>query len=438
MSEDKRLERANRRIKLLENMVEATTRKLYMKELAVKQARQNFERIIETMLNALVVTDDEFRITTINKAAETLFGFSKADLWGESLLMFLQIPEMHFVGRDISKLDGIHKESKFTRPIDDVVVPVLISLSTFGEDGASGLVCVISDISESQALERRLMQAQKLESVGQLAAGLAHELNTPIQYVRDNTRFISEEFCKLTPLLESLPRLWNESHTADLGAELKSLAESTDIDYLISEIPTALKETLEGAERVSTIITSMKLFSHPGVKEKIQADLNALIESTLTVSTNEWKYVADVELSLDPDLPLLFCDPGSLGQALLNIIVNASHAVGAKTNNAEKGKGNIRIATSCDANEITIRISDDGTGIPVELKSKIFDPFFTTKDIGKGTGQGLSMTHTAIVELHKGSIDVESSLGVGTTFILTLPLHTQESELATEPQIYVV
>jgi PAS domain S-box-containing protein len=279
---------------------------------------------------------------------------------------------------------------------------------------------------ERDLLEVNLRQAQKLESVGQLAAGIAHEINTPIQYVADNIRFITESFDGVNGLLAQCRDLANAVQKNSIAPEMLSAVESScakiDVQYLSEEIPKALQESLEGVNRVATIVRAMKEFSHPGRKEKQALNLNHAIETTILVARNEWKYIADLTTDFAPDLPLVPCLVHEFNQVILNLIVNASHAVADVVGKTEGSKGEIKISTRSEGEWVEIRISDTGTGIPENIRHRIFDPFFTTKEPGKGTGQGLAIARSVVVDKHGGEIDFESTLGKGTTFIIRLPI----------------
>jgi signal transduction histidine kinase len=203
--------------------------------------------------------------------------------------------------------------------------------------------------------------------------------------------------------------------------EAAAAADRADIGYLLDEIPKAIQQSTEGVTRVSALVSAMKEFSHPGTKQKIPLDLNHAIESTLTVARNEWKYVADVETDFDPFLSPVPCVPGEFNQAILNLIVNAAHAIADVVGIGNSGKGKIRIQTRNCPEWVEIRIQDTGTGIPKSIQSRVFDPFFTTKQVGKGTGQGLSIAHSVIVDKHEGSIHFETEEGKGTKFVIRLP-----------------
>ncbi len=197
-----------------------------------------------------------------------------------------------------------------------------------------------------------------------------------------------------------------------------------DFDYTRSALPKAIERSLTGVERVTTIVRAMKAFAHPDNEQLTPTDLKALIESTVMVATNEWRYVADMDLQLDQELPPVPCIGGELNQVVLNLIVNASHAIADVVGNSGN-KGKISISAGCDDTHAMIRVRDSGTGIPEHARAKVFEPFFTTKEVGKGTGQGLAMAYNCVVKRHKGSIAFETELGQGTTFVIRLPLRAE-------------
>ena len=276
----------------------------------------------------------------------------------------------------------------------------------------------------SQRSEERLRLAQKLEAVGQLAAGIAHEINTPIQYVGDNVRFLKTAIEDLQTLVDKYRESFSVMSVPEtILGQLKEAEELADLPYLSEQVPDAFASTLEGIERVAQIVRAMKQFAHPGMTDKDLADLNAAIESTATVTRNEWKYVANLDLKLDPDLPPVPCLIGDINQVVLKMIINAAHAIQEKLGEAPAEKGTITITTHAENAEAVIRIHDTGAGIPEHLQSRIFDLFFTTKEVGKGSGQGLAISHSVVHEKHGGYITCESSVGIGTTFGIHLPLN---------------
>jgi two-component system NtrC family sensor kinase len=286
---------------------------------------------------------------------------------------------------------------------------------------------------ERDSMEAHIRQAQKLESVGQLAAGIAHEINTPIQYIGDNMRFIQESFAGLDQLLRSYQKLASavqaKTITPEVLVELETASSETDIEYLSKEIPLAVQQSLEGVARVAKIVQAMKEFSHPGVKERMAINLSQAIETTITVACSEWKYIAEMETDFDPALPPVPCLAGELNQVFLNLIVNAAHAIGDVVKNTEGTKGVIKISTRRNGPWAEIAISDSGAGIPEPIRHRIFDPFFTTKEVGKGTGQGLAIAWSTVVEKHGGQLSFESTVGKGTTFTIRLPIQPEAAKL---------
>jgi len=284
---------------------------------------------------------------------------------------------------------------------------------------------------ERDRLEAHLRQAQKLESVGQLAAGIAHEINTPIQYIGDNIRFVEESFPGLGRLMHGCQKLAHavqtNTVTPEVLADLESSTTQTDVEYLIHEIPLAIQQSLEGLNRVAKIVQAMKEFSHPGAKERMAIDLSQAIETTITIACSEWKYVAEMVTDFDPALPPVPCFPGELNQVILNLIVNAAHAIGDVVKGAPGTKGVIKISTRRLESWAEIKIADTGAGIPESIRHRIFDPFFTTKEVGKGTGQGLAIAWSTVVDKHGGQLSFDSIVGQGTTFSIRLPLRPEVS-----------
>ncbi len=333
-------------------------------------------------------------------------------------------------------------EKNLTREIpclrkDGVVVYADITTAPVVIDGRKCNIGFFTDITEHKqeeqkrvALELQLRQAQKLETIGQLAAGIAHEINTPTQFISDNTRFVQDAFQDVKPAIEQCHRLLEavkqNAVTEQMVREVEEAMQTADPEYLLTEVPKAVQQSLDGLRRVAKIVQAMKDFSHPGSESKTAVDLNRAIESTITVARNEWKYVSDLVTEFDPELPPVPCLPGEFNQVILNMLVNAAHAIADVIGHGENGKGKITISTRRMGDWVEVRISDTGTGIPEAARSKIFDPFFTTKPVGKGTGQGLAIARSVVVDKHGGNIDFETELGQGTTFIIRLPLQAAQ------------
>jgi len=285
-----------------------------------------------------------------------------------------------------------------------------------------GVVVVETDITalyealgRNRQLEMELMESQKRESLGTLAGGIAHEINTPIQYIGNNIRFLGDAFADIVSgindCLADLPRD---------GTAMRDTLKRLDWEFLTEEIPSALSEAAEGVENVSRIVLSMKEVSFPESDEKTLYDLRKLVANALTVSRNQWKYCAEVSCDFDDDLPAVPCFPGELSQVLINLLVNAAHAVEEKVKDG--GRGQIRILLHRDGGQVRLAVSDDGIGIAPENLERIFDMFFTTKGPGKGTGQGLAICRSIVTKKHGGRLSVRSERGVGTTFTVELPI----------------
>jgi signal transduction histidine kinase/HAMP domain-containing protein len=287
------------------------------------------------------------------------------------------------------------------------------------------LVLMHLDVTAQKRMELQLQQAQKMESIGQLAAGIAHEINTPIQFIGDNLIFLRGAFRDILglriPVQALLEKLRAGSDTADSARVAGEALDKADLEFLQEDIPKAITQSLDGVGRVSKIVNAMKDFSHPGSATRTPSDLNRAIESTTLVCHNEWKYVAELELDLAPGLPPVPCFPDQFNQVMLNLIINAAHAIADRQKDAPAGKGRISIRTRAVGGCAEIRVEDTGTGIPDTIRPRIFDPFFTTKPVGKGTGQGLAIAYAIIVKQHGGTITVASETGQGATFILQLP-----------------
>ncbi|MGQ9697291.1 MAG: sensor histidine kinase [Armatimonadota bacterium] len=269
-------------------------------------------------------------------------------------------------------------------------------------------------------------QTQRLASVGQLAAGVAHEINTPTQFVGDNIRFLETAFSDLVRLLQAYEKLARECQAYELLHARLSLIDTlrsqVDAEYLLQEIPRAIYESLDGIRRVTEIVRALKEFAHPDASQKGLVDLNKVIQTAITVSRNEWKYVANVTTDLDPHLPPVACYQNDISQTVMNLIVNAADAIEDANRDDPGRKGTITITSRVDGDCVEIRVSDTGSGIPDDIHERIFEPFFTTKKAGEGTGLGLAIAYDAVVRKHKGSINFETEVGKGTTFIVRLPI----------------
>ncbi|WP_156900576.1 PAS domain-containing sensor histidine kinase [Maridesulfovibrio bastinii] len=417
----------NKKPLILANVRDITERK------KIQQQQNEHEKFLNTIFEEIgaaifVFNTDNGEIVHTNSKSEELLGIPAEQIKENSCqtdYIFAAETKRQLL---CPEWDGheIYEEGVLYIP-DSKPLPTSLHLFEVSIGGVKHIVEVVFDISERKNLERKLSVAQKLESIGLLASGIAHEINTPIQYIGDNIQFLQNAFEDMTELFqmysEHLVSLSDPEKSKEYVKRIEEFSEDIDIDFLNEEIPNACKTAKEGVHRVAEIVLAMKNFSHPGEEEMKAIDINSALENTLTVAKNEWKYAADLEVQLDKEIPLVQGLPGGINQVFLNILVNAAHAI--SDDKTKEGKGLIKISTGIENNHVVIKISDSGCGISKENMEKVFDPFFTTKEVGKGTGQGLSIVHDIIVDKHGGSIDIESEPGVGTTFTVKLPATDQ-------------
>lgn len=388
--------------------------------------QQNF-RLIDEMSSAAVGINKHDLVTHWNHQAEIYFGIGKSDAINKRLFDLNIICDWPII---ISKLyDSLNNsktiekfEVSYKRNSEEKDRILSIAITPFTEPNGSfiGYLLLMDDITEKKHLEKAHQQSMYLESIGQLSAGIAHEINTPMQYISDNLNFLKDSFNDVARAVTYIKKsLLN--NTLD-EAKLDAIYEEADLEYLSGELPLAFSQTTEGVERVCSIVKAMKEYSHPNSEEKVATNINHCIESTITISKHTWKYHSEMEVILDPELPDVMCHPGPFNEVILNIVVNAADAIKErveKDDNLEKGK--ISIQTLKKDEYAEIRISDTGGGIPKSIQEKIFDPFFTTKAVGKGTGQGLALSYSIIKERHNGELQFETVPGKSTTFIIQLP-----------------
>lgn len=398
--------------------------------------------ILDSASEGIYGVDLKGCITFLNGSAAKMFGCNAAEVIGKNshhlfhhtrpdgrLFPAANCPVMQVMATGESS----HVEDEYFWRRDGSSFAVTYSTHPLSADGKiTGAVVCFNDITDRKRMEIELRHAQKLESVGSLAAGIAHEINTPIQFVGDNTRFLQESFQEVMNLVDACEAAAQEASQGAIRREsleaIQAARKKADWEYLHAEIPKAMQQMLDGIGRVAKIVRAMKEFSHVDRSaEKSLADINKALESTLIVARNELKYVAEVETDF-AELPPVLCHLGDLNQVFLNLLVNAAHAIADVTHNTG-GMGRITVRTRVQDDSAEIAISDTGTGIPEAIRGKIFDPFFTTKEVGKGSGQGLALARAIVVDRHGGTLTYETEAGKGTTFYVRLPL----SEIA-EPR----
>lgn len=402
-----------------------------MSEDAVREADRKYRGIFDEAIVGIFQSTPNGRFTSVNPALARMFGYDSQE---QMVTSVTDVRPPVYV--------DTHRQQEYLLAMDSVGSTQSFECEVFRKDQTKMWISISAravrrndrviryegmseEITDRKLLQEQLHQAQKLESVGQLAAGIAHEINTPMQFIGDNAQFLTDAFEEVNSLLATYIQVIGAAKANTLSVEALQEAsaelERADAGFLLKEIPKALEQTREGINRVSTLVGAMKEFSHPGTKTKVPLDLNRAIQSTLTVTRHEWKYVADVETEYDSSLPLVSCLPGEFNQVILNLVVNAAHAIADVIRDGDPKKGKIKIRTRNCPEWVEIRIQDTGTGIPKSVASRIFDPFFTTKGIGKGTGQGLAIARSVIVDKHGGSITFETEEGKGTTFTTRIP-----------------
>lgn len=414
-----------------------TKRKNEIAEKNLQNEKEELSVTLKSLAEGVITTDLSGNITLLNRSAEDILELQESDISGKYIFEIIPIPDLTnnkaditFYIKDYRKFkDSAEKKISYYLPNGKTKILTIIGTEirdTYAN--IKGFVFVISDDTEKIRIENQLSLSQKMESIGLLAAGIAHEINTPLQYIGDNTQFIKEGFKSFVKYISFLENAINNNLTdKEILTEIEKTKETLEIEFLNNEIFQAIEQSQSGINQVSKIVLAMKDFSHPNRNDFNYSDINKCIESTVTISKNTWKYNADVETILDAELPPVYCLIDELQQVILNMLVNSVHAVEEKKQSGLIEKGLISIKTGHSDNTCIITIKDNGCGISEENIRKIYDPFFTTKEVGKGTGQGLSITHDIIVNKHNGEISVESEMGIGTIFTIKLKIDKNET-----------
>ncbi len=391
----------------------------------LNQNRQQLDALLDYAPSFILAVDRQGIIQFINR---TLPGFDRNKVVGSCWLDYIVKEQRSEV---TGKLDAVLRTASpqvyETKIIDAEGRTIWFSSSIAPVrhgDQIVGAVIVAQDSTETRRTQADLLAAQRLASVGTLAAGIAHEINSPVQFVSDSIDFlrsaVSDLFTFLGKLQELRVAVVAGGPTKAIEADWAAAEDESDVPYIRENVPAAFDRCVDGLRRVATIVRSLKEFAHPSGNEMAAVDLNRAIQSTLTIARNEYKYVADLEVEFG-DLPLVTCHGDEINQVVLNILVNAAHAIEDVVRGTDS-RGRITIRTSREDDNVLIAIGDTGGGIPPEILSRIFDPFFTTKEVGKGTGQGLAIARTIVHENHRGDITVDTAVGEGTTFSIRLPI----------------
>ncbi|MCC6510508.1 MAG: PAS domain S-box protein [Pirellulaceae bacterium] len=441
----------------VENEVHRKTHELEHGRHLLQASQSRLQTIIDTAYDAYLSLDRQLNIVDWSRRAEQLTGWNAGQVVGKSCAELLALNEL---------IDAIKKALEFRAHFRDGDSPCATSLietlcqtsggkpfyveASWNLIGSQEQFCIhifLRDIMDRKQQAMQQLHSQKMESIGQLAAGIAHEINSPSQFVGDNLCFLEKAFQQIESLMGWMNETLDPSNSRRVTSQekVRMKLDSTSFKRITGEIPKAIQQSREGMHRISSITRAMKEFSHPGTGQMVSIDLHESIQQTLTVCRNEWKYVAEVVTEFSDEVSKVQCHPVELNQVIINLVVNAAHAIGEIVHQLPAGRGRIVVrtrlvrsthsspselasqATQLDQpweaghEMVEIEIEDNGPGIPESIRSRIYDPFFTTKPVGKGTGQGLAIAHK-VMERHHGSIHLNSIIGQGTTFQLRLPV----------------
>jgi PAS domain S-box-containing protein len=394
----------------------------------VEQTLQRHSVVFDIIADGVVILDGDSLIVDANNAASHILGYTRDELVGKRPSIWQRAEEA--AERRVLVMAAIAAHGEWsgeytvrrkdgsTRTVESRVRSVVDASGKIVQ-----IIAVIRDISDQRKLEVQLLQAQKLKAVGSLGAGVAHEINTPLQYVSDNMQFLEDGLQALRSIIERAESLVaaarDEPALAYLAMEFDEVVRDVNLAYLDLQLPDAANHAREGCARVREIIRALTRLAAPSSVGKVLTDINASIRDALTVSQNEWKTVANMITDLDPGLPLVPCATAELNLVLLNIVINAAQALA--TRRPSQPMGHITVSSRVVGEWVEIRIADDGPGISAENQLRVFDPFFTTRAPGKGIGHGLSSAHASVVDTHGGRLWVESVEGQGATFVIHLP-----------------
>jgi two-component system sensor histidine kinase TtrS len=439
------LSRYNQRLRLTQHNLSQTIEKLQATEIQLKQnlsrlreSENKFSQLAKAALDAIIMLDPKGNIEFWNPAATDIFGYSREVAQRMPITQWLNIAEegkypqsnsiLNYIGNADDPMPGILLELEGVRSSGEIF-PIEAAISSVSLQNGWHVICLIRDVTlrkqleaEREQLSLECTQHHKMAALAQLAEGIAHEINTPIQTIKNNLAFLQEAFQDSWELISTFQVLCDElEHSMNYVDKLeacKDKCDEIDLDSLDQEVSITIKQSMQDTDRVSRIIRSMRIFtSNSTVYEK--TDLNKLIDTIIDITRYQWESVAELKVELADNLPMVACSPSEIHQALINILMNAVQALGESP---KQVRGEITIHTQRLGQAVQITIRDNGNGIPEEVQGKIFDPFFTTREVGKGTGQGLTLSHDIVVRKHGGNLDFMTETGVGTTFYLRLPI----------------
>lgn len=384
--------------------------------------------IVDTAADGVVSLCDDGLVEWCNPATGELFDVDSKVVVGTDFTELIHSEDREEIRQLLAQTHSGPISARDVRGLrDGEEFPLLASLSVYSTPDGPRFTAVLRDLSEYKALQERLTRAQRLESIGQLAAGVAHEINTPLQYSAGNLEYIKDSIGRLTEVLHAFEanldmsgesRSWEER-----VAEIDALRKQNKLDRCLEEVPKAIEEGIDGLLCVSNIVKAMRELAHPGSDEAdyFSADLNEIVENAVRLSRNRWKRSAKLTTDLHAGMLQLECMPQDLHRVVINLITNAADAVANESDDPADPTGRISVVTTGTDDQVVLSVEDNGCGVPAEVADRIFDPFFTTKEIGLGTGQGLALSHEVVVKGHGGTIDFQPSPTGGTQFTVRLP-----------------
>jgi len=396
------------------------------------EAHNTLDAILSKVPMGIVILNIHGKVLWINRTALNMMKIANNhDIINHNFRDYIIDPQS--IDIDSGELFNVERQLKTT---DQQILPVLESVLKTAMNGSPVIICAFLDISDQKRAEQenkiiqvKLQQAQKLESIGKLAAGIAHEINTPLQFIHDNLMFINQSMPSITRVIDQAEKVVTAQDNAPaLTEELKKALDEADIEFVKTETIAAVAQSIEGTERVAQIVMAMKEFANASGGKIAHYNLNKMISNTVTVCANQWRPIATMQLELTPDELDIMCCNEEINQVLLNLIVNAVQAIESRPNSADQPfNGLIKITSECKDGMAVITISDNGPGIPADIQHRIYEPFFTTREVGKGTGQGLTIAYDLVVNKHQGELSFTSAPDAGTTFTVKLPLiHTEQ------------
>lgn len=412
----------------IDRVVQSQTNQIADQNQLLQRNEARVRNIIDTAYAAFISTDENGIIREWSSRAAILFGFTAHEAIHRNAQSLLQCehlidPRFQAEACSISATEIPPYEVIAKRKNGDPI-ELEVTASKSCREGRCEFYIFLHDVTQRKSEQLQLMHLRKMESIESLATGIAHEINSPTQFIGDNLKFLERSFGELSNLMHEYRKVLHDSNIPipdEKRMVIEEAEEVAQIEYIQNEIPQALRQSIDGYTRIANITKAMKSFSHPGSNRKHAVETLELIEDSITICRNVWKDIADVSIHIQEDMQYIDCFASELSQVIVNLVVNAAHAIEDRIARDPQWIGHIRIELIQNESEYRIIIEDNGPGIPQDLLPKLFDPFFTTKPVGKGTGQGLAIAHSVIVDRHKGSISVRTELGKGTTFAISIP-----------------